>query len=66
MLSHGADCNMGDIYIYTNTCMFQDSINQIALHSIDICTIAIKNTRNIHTVSTNQVADILYFNNKVV
>ena len=31
-------------------------------HSIDICTVTIKNIRNIHTVSTNQIADILHFN----
>ena len=30
--------------------------------SIDICTVAIKNTRNMHAVSTNQFADILHFN----
>ena len=32
------------------------------LHSIDICTIAIKYIGNMHAVSTNQIADILYFN----
>ena len=31
-------------------------------HSIDICTVAIKIIRNMHAVSTNQVADILHFN----
>ena len=30
-------------------------------HSIDTCTAAIKN-RNMHAVPTNQVADILHFN----
>ena len=33
-------------------------------HSIDICTVAIKNIRNMHAVSTNQIADILHFNDK--
>ena len=33
-------------------------------HSIDICTVAIQNIRNMHAVSTNQIADILHFNNK--
>ena len=28
-------------------------------HSIDICTVAIKNIKNMHAVSTNQIADIL-------
>ena len=30
-------------------------------HSIDIWTVAIKNIRNIHAVSINQIADILHF-----
>ena len=29
-----------------------------------ICTVAIKNIRNMHAVSTNQIADILHFNDK--
>ena len=29
---------------------------------IDICTVAIKNIRNMHAVSTNQIADVLHFN----
>ena len=33
-------------------------------HSIDICTVAIKNIRNMYAVSTYQLADILHFNNK--
>ena len=32
-------------------------------HSIDICTVAIKNIRNIRAISTNQIVDILHFNN---
>ena len=31
-------------------------------HSIDICTVAIKNVKNIHAVSTNQIPGILHFN----
>ena len=31
-------------------------------HSIDICTVVIKNIKNIHAVSTNQIADILHYN----
>ena len=34
--------------------------------SIDICTVANKNIRNMHAVSTNQVADILHFNDKSI
>ena len=30
-----------------------------------ICTVAIKNIKNMHAVSTNQIADILHFNNNV-
>ena len=29
-----------------------------------ICTVAIKNIKNMHAVSTNQIADILHFNDK--
>ena len=35
-------------------------------HSIDICTIAIKVIRNLHPVSTNLIADILYFNDNIM
>ena len=34
-------------------------------HSIDTCTVAIKNIRNMHAVSINQIADILHFNNNM-
>ena len=37
-------------------------ISRLAFLSIGICTLAIKNIRNMHAVSTNQVADILHFN----
>ena len=42
-------------------------ISRLALcvsHSIDICTVALKNIRNMQAVSTNQIADILHFNDK--
>ena len=32
-------------------------------HSFDVLT-AVINIRNMHTISTNQIADILHFNNK--
>ena len=32
---------------------------------IDICMVAIKNIRNMHAVSTNQIADILHFNDNL-
>ena len=35
------------------------------LHSIDICTVPIKNVRNMEAVSVNQSLDILNFNDKV-
>ena len=31
-------------------------------HSIDICTVGIKNITNMYAVSTSQIADIFYFN----
>ena len=31
---------------------------------MDICTVAIKNNKNIHAVSTNQIADILHVSDK--
>ena len=33
-------------------------------HSVDICTVAIKNIRNMYAFSANQIADILHFNDK--
>ena len=33
-------------------------------HLIDICTVGIKTIKNMHTVSTDQIADILHFNYK--
>ena len=33
---------------------------------IDFCTVAIENVRNMHAVITNQIADILHFNDNVV
>ena len=33
-------------------------------HSINICTVAVKYIRNIHTVSIDQLAGILHFNDK--
>lgn len=35
-----------------------------AIQSIDICTVKIKNIWNTHTVLTNQIAEILHFNDK--
>ena len=35
---------------------------RITSHLIDICTVAIKNIRNMHAVSTNQITDSLHFN----
>ena len=32
---------------------------------MDIWTVAIKNIKNMHSVSTNQIADILHFNDKI-
>ena len=44
-----------------NCFVYRTSLSCVS-HSIDICTVPIKNIRNMHAVSTNQVADILHFN----
>ena len=43
--------------------VYPDSLSCVS-HSIDICTVVIKNIRNMYFVSTNQIADILCFNDK--
>ena len=50
--------------------MFWVSINSNVLWALccvspcnDICIVGIKDIRNMHAVSTNQIADILRFNN---
>ena len=35
-------------------------------HSIDICTVAIKNIRNMDAVSTNKIGDIMHFNDSYI
>ena len=35
-------------------------------HSIDICTVAIENARNMHSFSANQIAEILHFNDNTL
>ena len=53
--------------IPTNVCFRLVKIQMfsiIVLHSIDICTVATKNTKNMRAFSTNQIADILRFNDK--
>ena len=44
-----------------NCFVYRTSLSCVS-HSIDICTVPIKNIRNMYAVSTNQVADILHFN----
>ena len=46
--------------------MFCSALFSCISHSIDICTVAIKNIRNMHAVATNQIADILDFNDSYV
>ena len=50
---------------YTYTCFVYPASLSCVSHSIDICTVAIKNIRNVHAVSTNQIVDILHFNDKL-
>ena len=45
-------------------CWFILYLQSCVSHSIDICTVAIKNIRNMHAGSTNQIADILHYNDK--
>ena len=48
--------------------MFQVSVNSNVLYisprffAFHICTVVIKNIKNIYTVSTNQIADTLHYN----
>ena len=53
--------------------MFQVSANSNVFYTppsfsafhIDVCTVAVKNIKNMHAVSTNQMAGIFHFNDKV-
>ena len=47
---------------YKFKCFIYPTSLSCVLHIIDICTVAIKNIRKKHAVSTNQVADIFHFN----
>ena len=47
---------------YKFKCFVDHTYISCVSHSIDICTVAITNIRNMHAVSTNQIADIFYFN----
>ena len=44
--------------------MYLASLSRVS-HSIDICTVAIKNIRHMHGVSTNQVVDNCFLTIKV-
>ena len=46
-------------------CFVYPALLSSVSHSINICTVAIKNIRNMHAVSTNQVADILHVKDNV-
>ena len=47
---------------YKFKCFAHLALLSCVSHSIDICTVAIKNIRNMHALSTNQIAGILQFN----
>ena len=51
---------------YKFKCFIYPTSLSCVLHIIDICTVAIKNIRKKHAVSTNQVADILHFNDNAI
>ena len=40
-------------------CVLYPALLSCVSRFIDICTVAIKNTRNMHVISTNQIGDIL-------
>ena len=46
---------------YKFKCLVHPASLSCVSHSIDICTVAIKDIRNMHAVSTNQIADIFLF-----
>ena len=48
---------------YKFKCLVYPASLSCVSHSIDICTAATKN-RSMHAFSTNQIADILHFNDK--
>ena len=48
--------------LYKFKCFVYPSSLPCISHSIDVCTVVNKNIRNMHAVSTNQIADILHFN----
>ena len=54
------------MYISVNSNVFL-YLTQLSydLYSINICTVANRNIRNIHVVSTNQIAHVLRFNNNI-
>ena len=45
--------------------MFYSSRLAFVSHSVDMCTVAIKNIRNVHAFATNQIAGILHFSDNV-
>ena len=47
------------------TNILSSQFKMLIYHSMDICTVTIKNIKNMHAISTNQIADILHFNDKV-
>ena len=62
MTLDGIDCfEFFKISYFPHNLFFATSILR-AIHSIDICTVKIKNMRNMLAVLTNQIADIWHFN----
>ena len=51
---------------YKFKCFVYPTLLSCVSHSIDICTSAIKNIRNMHAVSTIQITDILHYKNNVM
>ena len=58
MTLDGLDClEFSQIFCLQTNCFFPASILR-TIHPIDICTVKIKNIRNIYAVVTNQIIDI--------
>ena len=55
-------CIMYVLGCYKFKCFVYPAYLSCVSHSVDICTVAIKNIWNMQAVSTNQIADILHFN----
>ena len=52
--------------LYKFKCFVYPVLFSCVSYAIDICNVAIENIKNMRAVSTNQIVDILHFNNKEI